>query len=102
MAGSQQDFAAGITSGQIVIGATLVVGLSGGPYVNGWMLKQLSGGTLWLIGATMNGLTAAVLGYPLDGTPIMLSGPTAYRIAESGGVTSVISFIKTLNPPSEF
>ncbi len=97
-----QDFAHGVTTGQITIGATTIIGLSGGPYVNGWLIKQLSGGTLWLIGASMNGLSAAVVGYPIADIPISLAGPTSYRIAESAGVTSVITFVKTLNPPSEF
>jgi hypothetical protein len=98
-----QDYAAGVTTGQITIGATMVVGLTGGIAMNGWMIKQLSGGTLWVIGASMNGITAAVVGYPVDNTnPISLAGPTKYFIAESAGVTSVLSFVKTLNPPSEF
>jgi hypothetical protein len=98
-----QDFAAGVTTGQVVVGATMVVGLTGGAYVNGWMVKQLSGGTLWIVGASMNGLTAAVVGYPLDpANPISLAGPTKYFVAESSGVTSIITFVKTLNPPSEF
>ncbi len=100
---SAQDFAAGITTGQVTIGATKIIGFTGGALVNGWMVKQLSGGTLWLMGTTaVNGITAAVTGYPLDSTAISLAGPTAFYIAESAGVTSVITFVKTLNPPSEF
>lgn len=97
-----QDFTAGITTGQVVIGATTIFGFTGGPCVNGWELKQLSGGTLWLIGASMVGTSAAVVGFPINTSNFSFFGPANFRIAESGGATSVVAFIKKLNPPSEF
>lgn len=99
---SAQDVAYGITTTQITIGATQVIGISGGANCNSQMLLQLSGGTLWIIGKSLSFAAGATGGYPLASIPITIGGPSSIFIAESAGITSVLSIIKTLNPPSEF
>ncbi len=99
---STQDSAYGVTSIQVVIGATSVIGISAGPNVNSQMLLQISGGTLWITGASMAALAGATFGYPLASLPITVGGQAKLFISESAGVTSKIAIIKTLNSPSEF
>lgn len=97
-----QDQAYGITTGQMVIGATMVVGLTAGPNVNTQMFIQVSGGTLWILGASMTTLAGTTRGYPFAGLPITIGGQAKIFVVETAGVTSVISFVKSLNSPSEF
>lgn len=99
---SSQDSAYGITTGQIVIGATTRIGITAGPNVNTQMLIQVSGGTLWILGASMTVLAGATRGYPFAGLPVTIGGQAPIHIIETAGVTSVIAFVKTLNSPSEF
>lgn len=95
-----QDSAYGITSGTVTLGASLCIGLSMGPNGNGWLIQLLpGGGTCTVLGASSLTATGYVL---LSSTPVAIGGQSKLFINEKAGVTSMISFIKTINSPSEF
>lgn len=92
-----QDSAVGITTALITVGASLCVGLTAGPFVNSWTVNFISGGTCSIVG-----VSTLTVGYPILGTPVNLGGPTKFFINETGGVTSIVAIIKSLNSPSAF
>ncbi len=89
---ANMDNAYGITTTQITIGATTVVGITAGVYCNGYIVNLLSGGTVAILGVS----TASIIGYPLGTVPVMIGGPIAFYLQESAGVTSKVAIVKTL------
>lgn len=98
-----QDGAYGITTAQVAVGASAVIGITGGPLVNTMMFVQPAvGGTLWSIGASLAVGTAATSGYLMNTIPVAVGGPTKVFFANSSGTTGIIHLMKILNSPSEF
>lgn len=92
---SSNDFTRGITTQQITVGATMMVGITAGPCVNSMMFKlHAGGGTCTILGISLLNGT----GYAMDPlTPFIIGGDATVYINEKAGVTSIISVAKTIN-----
>jgi hypothetical protein len=89
---AQMDYACGVTTAQVVVGATTVLGITGGAYCNGFILNLLSGGTVSIVGIS----SLAAKGYVMGTVPVMLGGPISFYLQETAGVTSTVAILKTL------
>lgn len=92
---SSNDFTRGLTTQQITVGATMMVGITAGPGVNSMMFKlHAGGGTCTILGISL--LTGT--GYAMDPlTPFVVGGNATVYINEKAGVTSIISVAKAIN-----
>lgn len=86
------DYAYGLTTAQLTVGATTVLGITAGAYASGYILNLISGGTVSIVG--ISSLTAK--GYVMGTVPVMLGGPMSFYLQETAGVTSVVAMVKTL------
>ncbi len=91
---SRQDDVRSLDTVRVNVGLSAVIGISGGQYVNSFVVNMFAvGGTLEIHGASTSSVWGT--GYRVQvGTPITLGGPAQFYLT-SQGATSIVDIIKT-------
>jgi len=98
---AQNPVAYGITTARLTIGATAVVGLSGGPGVFDMIIAGVTGGLVYMSGVTMAHATMTALGaiLPAASLPLSIGGPVPCYFTSLAG--SEVSVVKRLSAASD-
>lgn len=97
MAGDRQLLTAGITTIQLAVGISAITRLTLGAQVVGVKITHVSGGTLFMMGASNAVATGVSLGVFIPSTGVSFEGyPDIYLVA--AGAATIAHVVKQLAP----